>query len=646
MNMQTNPSLISATKADIALVRHRNRCFALPSGVLPADLDDPLVRENPQLVSDTTEGGVVHQIDETARRQKVEFTGWMPQFRFFGNCGAHPQFMSAMKSPPPGWSFVQSAPLRAFRPDVLWDTDLVRLLDRLWRNYNLGEIALGRPDPVLVTNEYRLTKRHIFLYDGTYHAVREPFFDPARHVDNPDVLTASDLPSLFTEIDRVYYHGQPLGISPSKILPVVAQFYGLEIEIFHYMEVFFVWPRRWGEFNGREVFTDSLSVPLRPEDRRPLPDGRRNTAAVTRELVLKALRNGARWRDIRAFLDTRDMEFNRAFHTDAPVAFVPSVPYLMTRKPWLIEVEDATTLFFPFINNGRTADLDIRAEPSFPVIKALLQTTPCKFVLSHVKSTADGLVTMFDDERIARKIAHIPLGYPLPPFQARLRDKGRDEPFNLLFTSSWHQDEVGFYLRGGLDTLTAFDELAERHSNLHLTIRCQMPGGPAGELFTRLVEKYGPRIRHIAGFLPAEEWRAMILDTDAFLLPAARIHVVSLLEAMAYGLPVITSDGWAIEEYVTDGETGMIMRGRYGTVSWMDRKTGVLREDYRGMYEVTPGIVRQMTEAVEGLIADPDLRRRLGHNAREAVRTRFTLEQWNASLGRLFEQAAGLKTAR
>lgn len=646
MNMQANPSLVQAPKTGATLVRHSNRCFALPPAVLPADLDDPLVRGNPQLVSDGTEEGVIRQLDEANRRRAVEFTGWMPQFRFFGNCGAHPQFMSAMKSPPDGWGFVQSAPLRSFRPDVLWDTDLPRLLERLWRNYNLGEIALGRPDPVLVTNEYRLTKRHIFLYDGQHHAVREPFFDPARHIDNPDVLSAPDLPSLFTEIDRVYYHGQPLGISPSKILPVIAQFYGLEIEIFHYMEIFFVWPRRWGEFSGREVFTDTLSTPLRPEDTRPLSVGRRGAAAATRELVMKALRNGARWRDIQAFLNTRDMEFNRHFHTKAPVAFVPSVPYLLTRKPWLIEVEDATTLFFPFIHNGRTADLDIRSEPSFPVIKALLQTRPCRFVLSHVKSTADGLITMFDDKRIEAKIAHCPLGYPLPSFQARLLNKRADEPFNLLFTSSWHQDEVGFYLRGGLDTLTAFDALANRHPNVHLTIRCQIPGGTAGALFTTLKEKHGPRIRHIAGFLPADEWRAMILDTDAFLLPAARIHVVSLLEAMAYGLPVITSDGWAIEEYVDDGETGMIMRGRYGTVSWMDQKTGALREDYRGMYEVDSDIVHQMTDALERLIANPDLRRRLGHNAREAVRTRFTLEQWNRRLGQLLEQAAEPQMAR
>jgi len=120
-------------------------------------------------------------------------------------------------------------------------------------------------------------------------------------------------------------------------------------------------------------------------------------------------------------------------------------------------------------------------------------------------------------------------------------------------------------------------------------------------------------------------------------LPAARIHVVSLLEAMAHGVTVLTSDGWAIEEYVTDRETGLIVRGRAGEVSWVDKATGMLREDYSSLYAPNEAVVARLASSLEELATDAALRWNLAVQAQEAVRTRFTLERWNATLKAVFE---------
>jgi glycosyltransferase involved in cell wall biosynthesis len=120
-------------------------------------------------------------------------------------------------------------------------------------------------------------------------------------------------------------------------------------------------------------------------------------------------------------------------------------------------------------------------------------------------------------------------------------------------------------------------------------------------------------------------------------LPAARIHVVSLLEAMAHGVTVLTSDGWAIEEYVTDRETGLIVTGRAGEVSWVDKATGMLREDYSSLYTPNETMVARLASALEELANDAGLRWNLAVQAQEAVRTRFTLERWNATLSKVFE---------
>ena len=46
------------------------------------------------------------------------------------------------------------------------------------------------------------------------------------------------------------------------------------------------------------------------------------------------------------------------------------------------------------------------------------------------------------------------------------------------------------------------------------------------------------------------------------MLPSARIHIVSLLEAMAYGMTLITCNGWGVEEYVQNGYNAIIVAGR------------------------------------------------------------------------------------
>ena len=167
--------------------------------------------------------------------------------------------------------------------------------------------------------------------------------------------------------------------------------------------------------------------------------------------------------------------------------------------------------------------------------------------------------------------------------------KGPNEPVHVLFSSSWHQESVGFFVRGGVDLLEAFDRVAARDSRLHLTVRCAIPGGWCKDRFGQLQAKYGgDRVRNLSAYLAPEEWRGLLLSSDIFALPAARIHVVSLLDAMAHGVTVLTSDGGAIEEYVTDREPGLSCHGQSGReVSWVDKATGMLPQ------KIIPACIRQ-----------------------------------------------------
>jgi glycosyltransferase involved in cell wall biosynthesis len=79
---------------------------------------------------------------------------------------------------------------------------------------------------------------------------------------------------------------------------------------------------------------------------------------------------------------------------------------------------------------------------------------------------------------------------------------------------------------------------------------------------------------------------------------------ISILEAMAAGLPVVACDVGGVGELVADGETGLL---------------------------VPPGDPARLSEALRRLLADPELRRRLGAAGRARARERFDLPPFRAA---------------
>jgi glycosyltransferase involved in cell wall biosynthesis len=249
-----------------------------------------------------------------------------------------------------------------------------------------------------------------------------------------------------------------------------------------------------------------------------------------------------------------------------------------------------------------------------------------------MRSTAETLPGLFGSEAIARKVSYAPLGVRLPK---RWQPQDDGDTVNLLFTNSWHQNPDGFFLRGGLDVLEAFRILHARYPQLRLTLRTALPR--MDERYYRIIEKCWVRV--IDGFAPAPRMDELQRESHVYLLPAARIHIVSVLQAMSYGQAVVVSDGWGMDEYVADGVNGLVVPGRLGKVSWMDRRVGLLREDYRPMRAADPVVVDGLVAAVSRLVEDRGLRRRLGRAARRDVETKDTLDRWNAALKAAFDRA-------
>jgi glycosyltransferase involved in cell wall biosynthesis len=351
-----------------------------------------------------------------------------------------------------------------------------------------------------------------------------------------------------------------------------------------------------------------------------------------------ALANGSTISDLSRFIRSRSLRAQLSFPNTA-LAFLPSTPYTLGQAPWVIEIEDTTTLFAPFprINGKRVyprlLGLDgIYDSGFFPSVKALLEQPSCRGIICHVRSTAESIPKLFKNTKLADKISHIPMGIRIPPSPRSKTDTGI---ITLLFTNSWNQGATGFYLRGGLDVLEAYSLLCSEHKGLRLIVRSKLPDN-LHQRYRKIIERC--HVRVIDHFLPADELECLFATSDIYVLPSARLHVVSILQAMAHGLAVVASDGWGISEYVEHQRNGLIVPGRYGTASWMD-PAGMLMEDYRPLLSATPHVAIRLKETLAMLIKEQNLRRHLGETAKRDAETKFSLQTWNLGLARAFDRA-------
>lgn len=115
---------------------------------------------------------------------------------------------------------------------------------------------------------------------------------------------------------------------------------------------------------------------------------------------------------------------------------------------------------------------------------------------------------------------------------------------------------------------------------------------------------------HFVG--PRRDVPALLQALDLFVLPSRwEGFALSVLEAMAAGLPVVATAVTGADEAVAAGESGLI---------------------------VPPGDIDAMARAMREIITNPDRGRAFGAHGRERVAQRFTRERMIGQLGQLYDE--------
>ncbi|MCB8943692.1 MAG: glycosyltransferase [Ardenticatenaceae bacterium] len=150
----------------------------------------------------------------------------------------------------------------------------------------------------------------------------------------------------------------------------------------------------------------------------------------------------------------------------------------------------------------------------------------------------------------------------------------------------------------------------------HLQARLLIGGdGPMRAEWQQLAQTLGVSNRvQFVGQVSDEELPRLYASADIFILPAnARSEAFGkvLLEAMAAGLPCITTE-------VGTGTSFVVQNGISGLV-------------------VPPRQPEQLAQAIQTLLADPDLRQRMGQAGRKRVQHEFTVEKMVARVTAVYE---------
>lgn len=208
----------------------------------------------------------------------------------------------------------------------------------------------------------------------------------------------------------------------------------------------------------------------------------------------------------------------------------------------------------------------------------------------------------------AKKI-HIKLGVDkerisvlYPGIQSRGLDyKKEKKQLNILFVGVW------FERKGGLILLKAYERLRKKYSNIQLTILGPLPKHISIDRKNITQFDFVSYDRLLKEFYPS---------ADIFVLVPPRVEGFGMvtIEAASYGIPAIVSSVCALPELVEHGKTGFV---------------------------VEPNNVQVLEKALEKLIQNSALRKKMGEEARKRFLKKFAIEETNKKILKIYKEAVG-----
>jgi len=260
----------------------------------------------------------------------------------------------------------------------------------------------------------------------------------------------------------------------------------------------------------------------------------------------------------------------------AELTFIPTY-YKNIEKKHSVIIEDYITLFFPHIHNGSNFEWDYKNCNWLSDYKTFFQGENFKGVICHMKQTIESIRTIFDNDPIINeKLYYLGLSYESPINNIKKTDPNK---IILTFTNSFGGTENNFPIRGGTEVILSFKNIIEKgYNNIHLNLLGDIKVNDSlydwilSCPFINIIKN--DIVVHDRKMYTEKTIHDILENTDIFLIPACRIHSMSVVRALTYGNIVLGSDGWGFDEFLDDE---FRCKGQYKS-SYI--QNGILKEKY------------------------------------------------------------------
>jgi hypothetical protein len=271
------------------------------------------------------------------------------------------------------------------------------------------------------------------------------------------------------------------------------------------------------------------------------------------------------------FINGANLESSLKMKPDM-IIWVGVFPHYIGPYDWIVQIEDIWSLYHPHQGNGYNSEYDIKNSWVTKILRILFEFDNCKQIQTMTKSTVTQIKILFGDN-VFGKTRFCPHSIQLNDSDIKYYEKTSDIT-NFLFHGSWNHTPEHIFLRGGLETLVAFQKAYEKCNKIKLNFVYDKQ-----MLHPKILETLyrHPGIVYHPRYVTDDELSQLRHDSDVLILPAYRVHSISVLHSMCRGNPVICCDGWGFDEYITDNHNGFISKGQ--KCSYYD-KDGIFRENY------------------------------------------------------------------
>lgn len=275
---------------------------------------------------------------------------------------------------------------------------------------------------------------------------------------------------------------------------------------------------------------------------------------------------------------------------------------LLTNKiPWVVDVEH----YWTFSSSSKISYSKIGKN----IIRKFLKKSSCKKILPWSYAAYKTIEEAIKDREITKKMNVVYPAVPLPKNSRKKNDK-----ITLLFIGRY------FYLKGGMFVLEVFKRLKLKYDVNCILISLTIP--------EKLIEKYKKFVKIYKSVSDYYLFKKIYPSTDIFVYPGfSDTFGFTLLEAMSFGIPIVTIDAFARKEIIINNKNGFVIN----------------KPKCINIYKINERenkLIEEMVKRCSTLIENSSLREKMGRYGRKLIENgKFSIKERNKKLKEIYEEA-------